>query len=157
MKSFLTKSTGLVLLLFLSSASAGDLLDITGSWIREAPPTSSVLAAYMTLRNRSDTAVNIISISSPDFAQVEMHRTVVEGGMARMLPVAVIEVPVTGELVLEPGGLHLMLIEPKHPLTEGDFVKLYMELGNGPCITLTVPVIHPGAADTDQQEHHHHH
>jgi copper(I)-binding protein len=65
------------LLAVLAAASASAELVISQPWVREAPPTARVMAGYMNISNAGTTAVNVIAVSSPDFAKTELHRTVV--------------------------------------------------------------------------------
>jgi len=116
-------------------------LVIKHPWVREAPPTAGVLAGYMTLINRGKSPVTMTSVNSPVFERVEMHRTSIENGIARMLPQDVIHIPPGSQVVFEPGGLHLMLIGPHQPLRSGDTVTLYLELDNGQRLPFDAPVI----------------
>src|SRR5690606_27441472 len=49
------------------------------------------------------------------------------GGMMEMRPVDRIVVPAGGEVVLEPGGLHVMLLDLAAPLEAGSSVELTLE------------------------------
>jgi len=143
----------ILLLAVTAPASAEAELQVSEPWVREAPPTSRVLAAYLTLVNTSDNTITVTAISSPDFENAEIHRTVIEDGIARMLPVKQLEVPANGQLALEPGGHHLMLLEPRQPLTEGETVTLVIQRNNGEQITTSAPVIRK----TGESHSHHHH
>ena len=147
---FLVALTALTL---CNIAQAADTLEITHPWIREAPPSSKVLAAYMSINNPGDTAITINGISSPDFESAEVHRTVINEGVARMLHIEQLEVPANGNVRLEPGGLHLMLFNPEHMLTAGDTVSLTIHLGNDTCMTISAPVVRQV---NDDQTHQHH-
>jgi copper(I)-binding protein len=146
-------ATTLLFLTFLSTAMAGSAVDVEAPWIREAPPASTVLAAYMVLRNTGDTARTITGIDSPDFRGGQIHRTVVEDGVAKMLPVEQLTVPAAGSVVLEPGGLHLMLFDPQRPLREGDSVILIIHDSDGDSVTVHAPVVRK----TGGHDHSHHH
>ena len=127
-------------------------LRVEHAWVREAPPSARVLAGYMTLVNASEKSVQITRVTSPDFASVELHRTVVEDGVARMLPIEQLDVPARGRQVLEPGGMHLMLINPHQPHRDGDSVILDIQHSDGNAIRISAPVLRKtGGA------HHHHH
>jgi len=145
--------TVLLLLIGPSLVTADAALTVSEPWIREAPPTASVMAGYMTLVNGSDTPVTVISISSPDFKGAEIHRTVVNEGVARMLPVSQLEIPANSPLKLEPGGLHLMLFEPQRPLPAGATVTLIIHRSNGSKVSTTATVIRKTGED---HSHHHH-
>ena len=146
----------LTLLLFMiggAQASADTTFTISAPWIREAPPTARVMAGYMTINNAADTPVTVTAISSPDFENAEIHRTVVEEGVARMLPVRQLEVPANSQLKLEPGGLHLMLFDPQRPLAEGATVTLIIHRSNAGDVTTAAPVIRK--TGEDHSRHHH--
>ena len=134
-----------------SSASAATL-EIHGAWIREAPPNASVLAAYMIISNTGTTDAQITDVASPDFEHAELHRTVVEGGIARMIRINSLEIPAGKALSLDPGGIHLMLIDPQRALHEGDSVTLTIRTGDGASTTLSVPVVR----ETGEMTHQHH-
>jgi copper(I)-binding protein len=123
----------------VSSAAAS--LEVHNAWIREAPPAARVLAAYMVIRNAGTTAAEITNISSADFGHIEMHRTVIESGVASMVPIGKLQIPPGEQLALEPGGTHLMLIDPRHPLRAGDTVTLTFQDAGGHASTFSVPVM----------------
>ena len=145
--------TALLLLLGASATTADATLEISEAWVREAPPTAMMMAGYLTINNAGDAAVTIISISSPDFDSAEIHRTVIEEDIARMLPVKQLEIPANSQIKLEPGGLHLMLFDPKRPLPEGEAVTLIIHLGDSNSVSTTSPVIRKTGED---HSHHHH-
>jgi copper(I)-binding protein len=145
------------LLALLAAASASAELVISQPWVREAPPTARVMAGYMNISNAGTTAVNVIAVSSPDFAKTELHRTVVEDGVARMEPVGQLEIAAGTNVTLEPGGLHLMLIEPEQALQDGDSVKLVIHRADGICMTVDAPVQRDTSAGDAHSQHHHHH
>jgi copper(I)-binding protein len=133
--------TALILFYGAAPAQADDGLQVTGPWIREAPPGASVLAGYLTLSNTTDTALVIESISSPAFEAVEIHRSWVEDGIARMQAVPGLTIPAAGSFSLAPGGYHLMLLRPVRSLTAGDNVTLLLHHTGGACVTVTAPVL----------------
>jgi len=141
------------LLAATSLAGADSGLQVSEPWVREAPPASRVLAGYLTLVNTGDNTVTVTAISSPDFKNAEIHRTLIEAGVARMLAVKQLEVPAGGQLMLEPGGYHLMLFDPLRTLTAGATVTLIMHMNNGNQLSATAPVIRKTGED---HSHHHH-
>lgn len=143
----------LVALSLLSTAMAAPAVDVETPWVREAPPASTVLAAYMVLKNTGDEACTITAIESPDFRDARIHRTVVDDGVAKMLPVEQLPVPVHGSVTLEPGGLHLMLFDPLRTLHEGDSVTLVIHVSTGDSVTVQAPVVRNNS-ETDHAHHH---
>jgi copper(I)-binding protein len=59
-----------------------------------------------------------------------LHEAVYEDGAARMRHRARIVVPAGGELVLAPGGLHLMLMKPRVALAVDEQVRLEFACGD---------------------------
>lgn len=100
----------------VASFTRGDLV-IESPWARESvTPTG---AAYLTVRNQGDQDDRLLGISTRVADRAELHISVMQDGVMRMRPVEAIEVPAHGEAVLEPGGLHVMLIGLKTPLEQG--------------------------------------
>lgn len=143
----------LTALYLCSVVQAADTLEISHAWIREAPPSSKVLAGYMTINNQRETAITINGISSPDFESAEVHRTVINEGVARMLHIEQLDIPANGNVKLEPGGLHLMLFNPERTLTAGDIVTLTVHLGNDTCLTVRADVLRQVNGDQMHQHH----
>jgi copper(I)-binding protein len=134
-------------------AHASETLDITHPWVREAPPSSRVLAAYMSITNTGDSTATIVGISSTEFESAELHRTIIHEGVASMQHIKQLEIPANGSIKLEPGGLHLMLMNPHHALSAGDSVSLTIHLGSGICMTVTAPVVRQTGEDHSQHHH----
>ena len=150
----------LLSLFVIATAEAGDGLEMRDGWVREAPPGAMALAAYMTLSNTGETDRKLVSASGPAFGAVELHRSVVEDGMARMLPQDSMPIPAGGELVLKPGDYHLMLMRPKSALKAGDQVELSLGFDDGSTMPVTLPVRKASGGDHDHMHdhtHHHHH
>ena len=75
-------------------------------------PMPRMKAGYMTLTNNTDEAMDITHVSSPQFGRAEIHETVLEDDVSRMRPVGVLTIPAGDSVRLEPGGKHLMLMQP---------------------------------------------
>jgi copper(I)-binding protein len=144
---------GWLFLCIAGSTLAAPTMDITDGWVREAPPTSRVLAAYMQIINLTDSELTVTGITSPDFEAAELHRTIVENGVARMLPVPELTIPAGGSITLAPGGLHLMLFDPVRPLQQGDTVTLVLHRSDDICITLAVPVLRNTVTEHVHHQH----
>lgn len=120
---------GLVLMVLatgLSVFAAGEAPGVTarGPWIREAPPMSQALAAYLSLENRSSQAYTLVGASSEEFGRVMLHETEIRDGVARMRHRAEVRIAAGDVAVFAPGGLHLMLMQPRRALTLGDRVSV---------------------------------
>ncbi len=130
MKIFTLSMLICILILPISILYAGDSLSVVDAWVLEAPPGMKVMAAYMTLKNHSDNEHELKGVSSPEFERVEMHRTIIENELARMVKQDSMTVNAGEVLKFEPGGSHLMLINPKKILKSGDEIDLTLILEN---------------------------
>jgi periplasmic copper chaperone A len=122
----------------------GDL-EVDAAWARASIGTSRPGAAYFTVRNLGDEADRLTGLSSPVSAMPMLHETTLSEGVSRMAHVEAAEIPAGGELTLEPGGMHVMLMELTTPLKEGATFPLTLTFEAGGEITVEVPVFGPGA------------
>jgi copper(I)-binding protein len=63
---------GLAMVAVSGSASA-DPLEVSGAWIRSAPPGAAVMGGFATLANVGDAAVTVQAVQSEAFGKVEVH------------------------------------------------------------------------------------
>jgi copper(I)-binding protein len=75
-------------------------------------PGKAMTAAYLTLSNNSERTIIITRVTSKEYSLVQIHETIIEEGIARMRPLPQLEVPPGGNVKLERGGKHLMLMRP---------------------------------------------
>ncbi len=90
-----------------------------------------MMGGFGRIENRCAEEVAVIAASSAQFVDVSLHRTASEDGMSRMRPVPRLQVASGTVAVLEPGGLHLMLMQPRAPLEAGDTVSVTLKLEGG--------------------------
>ena len=128
------------LLLLFAHRLPADAISVTNPWIREAPPGARALGAYMTITNHSSNAATLESISSPDFPRIEIHRTKMHEGMAHMFKQSSLRIQPGNSVALEPGGYHLMLMQPVRSLRSGDSVKLQLHFDNGEIVDISAVV-----------------
>jgi copper(I)-binding protein len=113
------------------SAKPGEL-HVTDAWSMATPPGAAVGAGYLTIQNQGSATVRLMGGESPAAERVEVHTMSMDGGVMTMRPVdGGLEIPAGGAVELKPGGLHLMLIGLKAPLTAGGSVPLTLIFDNG--------------------------
>jgi copper(I)-binding protein len=141
-----------VLSVFLAgSATAGDIA-VENAFARASVGGAKVAAAYMTLTNTGVVADALVAAETPVAARAELHTNIQDGDIMRMRPVEAIEVPPGGTVRLEPGGLHLMLIDLRSPLKQGERVPLTLTFARTGKQTIDVPVEGPAAMPMQQHE-----
>ncbi len=149
----------LVILLSLSpflNVHATDDIEVTNSWINEAPPTVTIMAGYATVANHTDKDVELIAVNSPAFESIEMHNTVINDGVASMVKQETLNLQKQSTLEFKPGGLHLMLFNPVSPLKSGDTIALTFTFSDN-TIVETKTEIRRKTADKHQHKHQHKH
>ena len=101
------------LLLSITDDALGNII-IENSWVRAAAPGTKVMAAYMTIVNNSVKPIemDIEKIISKGFKKTEVHKSSLND-MMTMEKIDTLIIKPNESLVLEPGGLHFMLINPE--------------------------------------------
>ena len=107
--------------LFTSPAFA-DSVRIENAWVRATAPGQKVAGGFMDLT--ADADMSLIGGSSPISKSVELHFMRMENGVMEMREMKEIRLPKDQAVALEPGGLHVMFIGLKKPITEGQKVPL---------------------------------
>ena len=99
-------------------------------WMRAAPPNAKMLAAYVSVENNTEQNMTLVGAFAPDFGMAEIHKTVEVDGMLKMREQKQLALPVQSSVVMEPGGLHIMLMMPKKKFTVGDEVRICLVYQN---------------------------
>ena len=123
---------------------AGGLV-VSQPWARATPPGASVGGGYATIRNTGPEPDRLVGFASPLAERGEVHEMSVESGIMRMRPMPVVEVKPGESLVLKPGGLHLMFMELRAPLRQGEPVKGVLRFERAGPIEVEFGVARPGA------------
>ena len=78
-------------------------------------------AVFMTIANAGAAADRLVGARTDVAEVVEIHETVMDGEVMKMQMLADgLEIPAKGEVLLKPGGYHVMLIGVKRDLNVGD-------------------------------------
>lgn len=136
-----------------SSASADSDIQVKDVWVQTAPPGVKVMAAYLEVKNTGKQQQVLTGVSSPAFGKIEIHRSVIHGNMAHMEHQKELPVPPGTSVLLQQGGLHLMLMGVKKPLAAGDQVPMTFVFGNGAKISVSA-IVRSGKMD-DMEDHGH--
>jgi hypothetical protein len=100
-------------------------LRVEGAWARATPPGVTVGAVYLRVTSNVDDELLGADVDESVAAAVELHSTEqAADGTTRMVEQKTLPVPAGDELVLEPIGHHLMLVDLADPLTTGETFDL---------------------------------
>jgi periplasmic copper chaperone A len=114
-----------------SAVADEQILQIEKAWIKLAPPTASVNAAYLELHNPSSSVVIISQIAADCCGHVMLHETRIDGDQAAMHHLDELSVPAKSSIAMQPGGLHLMLMQIKTPLVIDAKVSFVLTYADG--------------------------
>ena len=141
--------TGLVL-------SAPALADVTASeaWARATPPGAKSGAIYLTLVNPANEERKLLKIVTPLSDEVMVHQTsVTELGVARMWPMAWLNVDAGQTVKMQPGGLHVMVNALKTPLVAGQKFPLTLKFDGGEAEFTVQVEVRPLTSDEHAHQH----
>lgn len=141
-------------LALLPTFAFADPLRVKNPMVPLAPPAAKVHAAYMVLHNDSDTNKQLIGVSADGYAMAHLHRSEEKNGVATMSSVHMIEIAAGSMVALEQGGLHIMLMRPKAPISEGEHVAIELEFSDGSNQTV-MAIVHKMGAMTGHGAHSH--
>jgi len=126
--AFAALALALPALLAAPAASAHDYkigeLEIGHPWARMTPAGAKVGGGYLSVHNEGKEADTLVSATAEIAGRAEIHEMSVKDGIMTMRPVSGgVAIPAGAEVKLAPGGYHLMFMELKQPLKQGESFK----------------------------------
>lgn len=121
---------------------AGEV-DVEDAWARTSPMMATNGAAYMRITSPIDDRLVAASVSADVAMTAEVHETSMSddgSGEMVMQEVDGIDLPAGEEVVLEPGGYHVMLMGLAEPLEVGGEIEITLELESGATVTVVAEV-----------------
>ena len=118
----------LVLFLITHLSFAEQSIEIQDARVRATQ--SKVSAIYMTIVNKTNKDIVLTDVKYNGAKLVELHKTVIENGIAQMVHINKLLIPAKGSVILKPKGLHIMIMGLKQPLIAGDSIDIDMYFEN---------------------------
>jgi copper(I)-binding protein len=114
----------LILAILLAAALPAALaqVEVREAWIRATVPSAKSSGLFMRITSAQD--AQLVTVRSGVAGTAEMHRMTMEGRMMRMHPVDAIALPAGQAVSLAAGGYHVMLMDLKRQLKEGEAVPV---------------------------------
>ena len=116
------KRTLFALALAIAAAPSFAQVAVADAWVRGTVAAQKATGAFMNLTSPADSA--LVSASSPVAGLVEVHEMAMDGGVMRMRAIQQLALPAGKTVSLKPGGYHVMLMDLKGPLKEGEAVPI---------------------------------
>jgi copper(I)-binding protein len=117
---------------------------VRDGWVRMPPASMPMMAGFGRIQNDCPAPATIVGASSPAFGSVELHETRIVDGISRMRAVPELRLAQGTAAVLKPGGMHLMLMQPRAPLKAGSKVAIEFALSDGRKVLGEFEVRKPG-------------
>jgi copper(I)-binding protein len=128
-----------------AEVKAGDLV-ISQAWSRATPGGAKVGVGYFTVENKGSAPDRLIAVSGDIAGKIEVHEMATTNGVMTMRPLdngLTIEPGKT--VTLAPGGYHLMMMDLKNPLKQGDKLPITLEFEKAGKVAVTLDVAGVGA------------
>jgi copper(I)-binding protein len=114
-------------------------IKVEQAYTRSTVPGQMAAGGFMKIENKG-AADQLVSASSPVAGEVQLHEMAMEGNVMKMRQVKDITVPAGGAVELKPGGLHLMFMNIKAPLTAGESVPVKLKFAKAGEVEVKMPV-----------------
>jgi len=129
-------------------------IKIVHPWSRATPPGAKVGGGYLKIENSGTGPDRLLGGTSDVAQRIEVHETAVTEGIARMRLLADgLAVPASGSAELKPGGVHLMLLDLKGPLKQGEKVKARLSFERAGPIDVEFQIDAIGAQPPSASQH----
>lgn len=114
----------------LPSYTVGDLV-ITNVRAGATVPKAPVAGGYMVIRNNGGEPDFLIGGTAAFAGDVQIHEMKMHGDVMKMRELAGgLEIPAGGEVILQPGGYHVMFMKLGEPLKQGENRKATLTFRN---------------------------
>lgn len=119
-------------------------LRIEQPWSRATPNGAKVAGGYMSITNTGSEPDRLVGGTLPRAGRFEVHEMKIENGVMTMRPLAQgLEIKPGATVTLAPGGYHVMFVDLKEPLKQGETLdgELRFEKAGTVAVRYTVQAI----------------
>lgn len=116
------KRSVIVLSAALLAGAAVAQVTVKDAWVRATVAQQQATGAFMLLQSAQD--AKLVAAQSPVAGVVEVHEMAMEGNVMKMRAVSSLALPAGKAVELKPGGYHVMLMDLKGQVKDGDTVPV---------------------------------
>jgi uncharacterized protein YcnI/copper(I)-binding protein len=129
-------------------------LTVEQPWSRATPGGAKVGGGYLRITNTGTASDRLVGGSFPLASRVEVHEMRMDGDVMRMKPVeGGLEIKPGATVELKPGGFHLMFMDLKEPLKEGQTVRGTLSFEKAGSVEVDYTVRGMGGAAPAEHKH----
>ena len=125
----------LMLLVLTATSVYASEITIENPRIRLMPPSAPISAGYFLIINNTNKDVVLTGVSSSRFEFMEMHNTIKDGDVMKMVKQESVIIAANSKLEFKPMSYHLMLIKPVKPVSEGEKIDVTFMTKSGDSIS----------------------
>src|ERR1700709_91272 len=131
----------------------GDLT-VTSPWTRATPGGAKIAGGYLKVTNNGTSADRFTGAKSDAADRVEIHEMSMSDGVMKMRPLPDgLEIKPGETVELKSGGYHLMFMDLKQPLKQGDTLKATLQFEKAGSLDVNFNVNALGATSGDAPQH----
>ena len=131
----------------------GDII-VASPWTRATPGGAKVAGGYLKVTNNGTVTDKLVSGTTDIAGRVEFHEMAMSNGVMQMRPLNDgLELKPGQTVELKPGGYHVMFLDLKRQLKQGEAVKATLQFEKAGKVELTFNVAAVGGASAPHQHH----
>lgn len=121
-------------------------ISASGAFTRATLPGAPVAGGFVTLANSGSTDDRLVAAETDIAGRTEIHEMAMQDGVMRMRPLPDgLPLPAGETIELRPGGYHLMFLDLRQPLVEGESIAVTLHFETAPPMIIDLAVQAPGA------------
>lgn len=126
--------------------AATSQISVISPWSRETAEGQNAGGAFMTITNSGTAADRLTGGSTTVAGEVQVHTVDMTDGVMRMRQLTDgLEIPAGGSVTLKPGSFHIMLMQLKQPLRQGEAVPVTLTFEHAGPVEIELAVQPVGA------------
>ncbi len=131
----------------------GDLV-VASPWTRATPGGAKIGGGYLKITNNGAAADRLLGATSGIADHVEIHEMSMTDGVMKMRPLTDgLEIKPGETVELKPGGFHMMFMDLKQPLKQGDTLKATLKFEKAGTLDVNFSINALGATGGMQHQH----
>lgn len=128
-------------------------ITIAHPWARATPGGATIGAAFLEIKAADKTADKLIGVKASFAGRGEIHTNIQDGDVMKMRKVDALDIAPGASRVLKPMGDHIMMLDLKAPLKEGDLIKFTLQFEKAGDIEIEATVEPIGAKGPHGMDH----
>ena len=118
--------TAAAVALALATATAQAQVKVDNAWVRGAVPGQLATGAFLDITSARD--ATLVKAESAIAGSTEVHSMEMKNNLMTMREVPKVDLPAGKQVRFAPGGFHIMLMDLKQPVKNGDTVALKLTI-----------------------------